>query len=109
LLKRGERKKSQESLSSRDELFEIGSTLSGNSFNNSRLRQKSYKTPSVFKQTQYLDRIEDILTKRKRQRKQKALAFLKHLELKKSEVLAENLLSQNLTQKQSQGAFEDQI
>jgi hypothetical protein len=46
----------------------------------------------VFKQTKYLDEIEDILVKRKKQRKHKAVAFLKELELKKSEAIAQNLL-----------------
>jgi hypothetical protein len=49
------------------------------------------------------------LIKRKKTRKHKAIAFLKELELKKSEALAQQLLSQNLNPKQSQGTFEEQI
>jgi formate dehydrogenase maturation protein FdhE len=80
-------------------MFEIDSTHSGNSFNNKGRRQ--YKNPSVFKQTKYLDDIEDILKKRKKQKKNKAVAFLKELELKKSEAIAHNLLENNLVSKQS--------
>jgi|LakMenE18May11ns_1017448.scaffolds.fasta_scaffold9720124_1 formate dehydrogenase maturation protein FdhE len=80
-------------------MFEIDSTHSGNSFNNKGRRQ--YNNPSVFKQTKYLDDIEDILKKRKKQKKNKAVAFLKELELKKSEAIAHNLLENNLVSKQS--------
>lgn len=72
--------------SNRSDLFDIGSTLSGNS--RSTLRGKPYKNTSVFKQTQYLDQIEDVIKRRKRERKHKAIAFLRELELKKSEAVA---------------------
>lgn len=68
-------KRDHSSESVRSDLFDIGSTLSGNSRNT--LRAKTYANTSVFKQTQYLDQIEDLLKKRKRERKQKALAFLR--------------------------------
>lgn len=86
-----------------DDMFDIGSTLSGNS-----MVLKPNHT-SVFKKTQYLDQVEDILMKRKKQRKQKALQFLKQMELKKSEAMAQQLLASQMQPKQSQRGVEEQI
>lgn len=56
-----------------------------------------------------MDQVEVILKKRKQQRKHQALAFLKEIELKKTEAMAQQLLNQNMHARQSQGTFEEQI
>ena len=93
-------------------LDENDSTISGNSQSFGPLGKYSnaYKAlsgkPSVFQQTRYLDEIEEILKRRKKQKNQKAVKFLNTLELRKSEAIAQNLLKYNKISRQEGTAFE---
>ena len=96
-------------------LDENESTISGNSqsLRGLKMYNNAHKAlsgkPSVFQQTRYLDEIEEILIRRKKQKNQKAVNFLNQLELKKSEAIAHNLLKYNKVSRQEGAAFEQQI
>ena len=96
-------------------LDENESTISGNSQSLQALARYNSATkalsgkPSVFQQTRYLDEIEEILIRRKKQKNQKAVNFLNQLEVKKSEAIAKNLLDYNKISRQEGKAFESQI
>jgi len=84
-----------------ERLTEMESTVSGNSLDQDMQRlslatKALSSRPSLYQQTKHLDEIEQILKKRKRHRYSAAEQFLNKLQLKKSEALASNILSESL-------------
>ena len=56
--------------------------------------------PSLYQQTKYLDEIEEVLKKRKKNRYTAAEKFLNDLKIQKSQALASNILKESLVQRQ---------
>lgn len=99
-------------MNTQNDQLEMESTLSGQSNDFAALlkaTQSLANQPNIYQQTRYLDEIQEILRKRKKTKHLKAKQFLQELEIRRSEAVAQNLLSANLAAKQDSTDFESQI